>query len=226
MLISVALPFAWKEGRIFIKSELATSFNKRLFKIIIAFIVVGSFWAIYEISHIAILDLGMRFSENLTLNIPQSYWTSVSSTFTLPICIAAAFMWSFFYYNQFLKLTIGFIMAFTSLGLLLFIPSAPSDEHVLIYVISMLFLVLSEIHIGPIFYSILTKYSNPKYLAIMISLGYVPTAIFFSLIGKFSDEFYDSPSFTLKFAFASSCIIGATLILCPVVIKVFNSAAK
>jgi POT family proton-dependent oligopeptide transporter len=196
------------------KSEL--SISKRILNISIAFIVVGLFWGIYEISSIRIFDLQIEFSEISSLDISKSMWQSIGSIFTLPISLIAIVVWTYFYSSQFFKLMLGFIFGVISFGMLLLIPEVPNEQHTVIYLLSLFFLAISEIHIAPIIHSILTKYSNPKYLAILVSLAFIPTRLFLLIFGLFNEVFYEKPSLGLKFgiivmAFISIGLVGYVL---------------
>jgi len=61
-------------------------------------------------------------------------------------------------------------------------------------------------------YSILTKYSNPKYLTILISLTFLPTALISFAFGMFNDKIYDNPILGLKIGIIGMGIIGIGLI--------------
>ena len=78
-----------------------------------------------------------------------------------PVSLIAIVLWTYFYSGQFFKLMIGFVFGLLSLGLLFLIPEIPTDEHTIIYLVSLLFLVIAEIHIAPIIHSVITKYANP-----------------------------------------------------------------
>lgn len=186
--------------------------SKRILNIIIAFIVVGLFWGFYELSSIRMFDLQLQLNEISTLSIPNHLWQSINSIFILPISIIAIIFWSYFYSNQFFKLILGFIFGVISFGILFLIPEAPTEEHTITYLISILFLAISEIHIAPIIHSILTKYSNPKYLAILISLAFLPTRLISVIFGLFNDKLYDNPMLGLKIGIVGMTIIGVGLI--------------
>jgi proton-dependent oligopeptide transporter, POT family len=213
MLLSI-IPIIFSKDK---KNEQTTenkaTVNQRIINIIIAFVIVSLFWSIYEIGNIRIFDLQLKLSEISTLNIPKSMWTSLNSVFILPISILAIIAWTFFYNNQFFKLTIGFIFGAISFGILFLIPEIPTEKHTIIYLLSLLFLSISEIHITPIIYSILTKNSNPKYLAILISLAFIPTRLFSFLFSLFSEKFYDNPIFSLKFGLIAMIIVSIGLII-------------
>jgi len=192
------------------KSEFPIS--KRVLNILIGFFVVGLFWGIYEISNIRIFDLQLQFSEISTLDIPKHLWQSINSIFILPISLIAIILWTFFYSSQFFKLMVGFIFGVISFGILFLIPEVPTEQHAITYLVSLFFLGISEIHIAPIIHSILTKYSNPKYLAILISIAFIPTRLFAVIFGLFNERFYDKPTLGLKFGIIAMTIIGIGLI--------------
>lgn len=186
--------------------------EKRVLTIIMAFIIVGLFWGVYEISNIRIFDLQLKLAEISTLEIPKSIWQSLSSVFTLPISLIAIIVWTYFYNSQFFKLLIGFLFGAIAFGILLFIPEVPKENHTIYFLVSLLFLAISEIHIAPIIHSVLTKYSNPKYLAILVSLAFVPTKIFALIFGLFNERFYDNPTLGVKFGIIAMILISIGII--------------
>jgi len=186
--------------------------GKRILNILIAFVVVGLFWGFYELSSIRTFDLQLQLSEVSTLDIPNHLWQSLNSIFILPISIIAIIFWTYFYSNQFFKLMLGFIFGVISFGILFLIPEVPTEQHTITYLISLLFLAISEIHIAPIIHSILTKYSNPKFLAILISLAFLPTRLISLAFGLFNDKLYDHPMLGLKIGIVGMTAIGIGLI--------------
>jgi POT family proton-dependent oligopeptide transporter len=212
MLLSIVPIIISKEfnSEEFEKGE--TSISKRILNILIAFIVVGVFWGIYEISNIRIFDLQMHFSEISAWNISKSLWQTIGSIFTLPISLVAIVLWTFFYSSQFFKLMVGFIFGAISFGILFLIPEIPTENHTITYLISLVFLGISEIHIAPIIHSILTKYTNPKYLAILMSLAFLPTRLISLIFGLFNDKLYDNPMLGLKIGIVGMTVVGIGLI--------------
>jgi POT family proton-dependent oligopeptide transporter len=212
MLLSIVPIIISKEfnSEEFEKGE--TSISKRILNILIAFIVVGVFWGIYEISNIRIFDLQMQFSEISAWNISKSLWQTIGSIFTLPISLVAIVLWTFFYSSQFFKLMVGFIFGAISFGILFLIPEIPTENHTITYLISLVFLGISEIHIAPIIHSILTKYTNPKYLAILMSLAFLPTRLISLIFGLFNDKLYDNPMLGLKIGIVGMTVVGIGLI--------------
>jgi len=212
MLISIIPITITKEKRLDEIEKNEFPISKRILNILIAFIVVGLFWGFYELSSIRTFDLQLQLSEISTLGIPNHLWQSINSIFILPISIIAIILWTYFYSSQFFKLMLGFIFGVLSFGILFLIPEVPTEQHTITYLISLLFLGISEIHIAPIIHSILTKYSNPKYLAILISLAFLPTRLISLIFGLFNDKLYDNPMLGLKIGIVGMIVVGIGLI--------------
>lgn len=195
------------------RSELSSGF--KLLNIIVAFLAVGLFWSIYEFSNIRIFDLQSQLGEFSTSIIPEHIWQSLSSIFSLPIILIAIVLWTNYYSSPFFKLLLGFIFGALSFAVMLFIPEVPTEQHMISYLVSLLFLGISEIHIAPIIHSILTKYSNPKHLAILVSLAFIPTRLFTMLFGLFNVSFYSEPALALKIGIVVmvAVVIGLSIYL-------------
>ena len=99
------------------------------------------------------------------------------------------------------------------MGILFFIPDVPTDSHIIIFLISGIFLSLSEVHTGPITLSIITKYSNPKYLAILMSAAYFPFRIIIFFLAFFKSGSNDNSSFTLVFSISLLFAISVALMI-------------
>ncbi len=184
------------------------SLNKRALSIVIAFIVVGLFWSIYEIANIGVFNLQINLIETLSIDIPVSISQSLNFVFIFPISILAIIAWTFLYNSQFFKLFLGFVFGAFAFGILLLIPETPGEVDMIYFLVALLFLAISEIHVAPIIHSILTKYSNPKYLAILISLAFLPIKVLALIFGLFNDGIYDHPTLALKFGFITMIVIG------------------
>jgi POT family proton-dependent oligopeptide transporter len=188
------------------------SINTRILNISIAFIVVGLFWFFYEMSNIRTLDIQFQLSKILAITIPEYLWQSLNSILIFPISLIAIILWTYFYNSQFFKLTLGFIFGVLSFGILFLIPEAPNEQHVIMYLISLLFLGIAEIHISPIIHSVLTKNSNPKYLAILTSLVFLPTRLISLIFGLFNGKLYENPILGLKIGLIGMAVVGIGLI--------------
>lgn len=223
MLIAVVFPLLSKDSNILVSEQVTmSSINQRVIKILAAFLLVGLFWTTYEMTSIRVYEIQSILADNILL---KSIWSSLNSIFIITIGIILTLLWTFFYYRQFIKVTIGFIFGTISFGLLLLIPETPTKHHLLIYFISLLFLGISEVHIAPIIHSILTKYTNPKYLAIIISLAFIPTRLLSIGIGLFNDYLYKNSIFTLKLGMILMILISIGLIIYVLINKkLFNKA--
>ena len=177
--------------------------NQKIVNVIVTIVLVGLFWSIYEISYIRLFDLQTKLSEISASGLPKSIWASLESSITLPISILAIFLWTYFYSSRFFKLILGFLLGSISFGILFLIPETPAEQHSILYLISILLLGVSEIHISPIIQSVLTKNTNPKYLAILISLAFIPSRLFSAVIGLSNGTLYENPQFALLIALAS-----------------------
>lgn len=185
--------------------------NKNNINIAIMFVVVGLFWAIYEVLNFRFYDLQLGLKEVSTLPIPKPIWETINSVFILPVTVIIAIVWTYFYSSQYFKLMLGFIFGVVSFGILFLIPKTPTDQHTIIFLISLLFLGFAEAHIAPIVYATITKYSNPKYLAIIISLAFIPTRGFALIFGLFNETFYNNPTLGVTFGIITMSIIAIGL---------------
>lgn len=189
------------------------SINKRALILFTTISLIGIFWGIYSISGIRIYDLQSQFMEISTLDVPKNAWQSLNSILLIPIALVSILFWSFYYCNHFLKLLIGLIFGISSFIILLLIPEIPTEQHTTTYFLSLLLLVISEIHIAPIIHSILTKYSNPKYLAILISLTFLPSRLIAFSFSLFNEKFYENPILGQKFGIITLSIIAFGVII-------------
>lgn len=189
------------------------SINQRIKSASIVIIIVGVFWAIYELGNIRIYDLQIQLSEISTVGIPESIWSSISSMFFVPISLLAIIIWTYFYSTQFFKLMVGFMFGAFSFIILFLIPEIPNEQHLLLYLLSLLLLGLCEIYLGPIVHSILTQYSNPRYLAIIISLAFIPTRLFSYILSSFNEGLVEKPTLALSIAMIAMSILSIALFI-------------
>ncbi|NVK65873.1 MAG: MFS transporter [Flavobacteriales bacterium] len=218
MLISIIPILLSKEKRWDKVEKNEFTLSKKVLNISIAFIVVALFWGFNELSGIRKYDLQIQLSE-ISPTIPHYLWELSQSIFTLSISVILIILWTYFYSNQFVKLMLGFIWGALAFGMILLIPEVPTEQHVLPFFISLLLLAISEIHIAPIIHSVLTKYSNPKYLAILISLTFLPIRSILFIFSFYDNLFYGKPFFGLKIGIVGMSIVGIGLILYLIIQK-------
>ncbi len=151
--------------------------NTRITQVIIAFVLVGIFWFIYESTSYNVADLQDKISGEFWLENDGTNWlATLKLVITLVVAVGASIFWTNKYIHQYKKMTIGFILAGLSLALLLLLKSDVSSSSNLALLFTMVMMSIGEIFIAPLLYSILTKYGNPKYLAILISLSFIPSS--------------------------------------------------
>ncbi len=208
MLVSVSILFFVNEKNIDYNIESRLSLDKRVAYSIGAILFVGIFWAIYSVIEKGMPDLFYQVNEFL---IDKEIGVSmISSNYLIPSIlftfIATIFL-SYYYYNQLIKLLIGFVLGAVSVVMLILIPSEMTQEGLIYLGLSAVFLGLSEVHIVPIVLSLLTKYTNSKYLAIFISLSLATRYLFIALASYMLAVFEDLPYFKVSlFAFVGTLV--------------------
>lgn len=191
------------------------SSNKRFFKIALVLLLSAIFASLYSILSSQSFILESKLFEVSTWDVPHSYWGTYTRGFSICFALFCSVLWSYYYSSQSFKLIIGFILMIVSIALLLIVPSNPMGEHVPIYFVAMFFLGAAAIYIGPVVFSVIAQYTNPKYLAIVLTCAKLPAravvylsslvAIFH--VGEISKQIY--------------WIVMITAILCCVVVGIF-----
>lgn len=197
-------------------TELCTNklpISNKVTYISIALILVGLFWALFDISQIRLHDIEYELSRILTYDITNNMWQSLNSVFLFPLSIIAFIIWNYLYSSQFFKLMIGFIFGAASFGVLLLIPDAPGQQHIFFYLTCLILLSVSEVHIIPVIHSVLTQYSNPKYLAILISLSIIPVRMFPIILRYFNEGIYNYPTIGVIIGFIGMSVLGIGLFI-------------
>jgi POT family proton-dependent oligopeptide transporter len=188
-----------------------SSLSNRVVAILSTIVVVGLFWTFYEMSNVRFVGIQLTLSEISSLEVMKSKWEVLNSIFILPVGILAVVIWRYIYTTQVFKLALGFVFGAISCGVLFLIPEAPTEQYVIYYLVSLLFMAISELHIAPIIHSVLTQLTNPKYLAIVISLVSIPMRIGPLLVGVFYDELYGNSTLGIFVGMTGMAIIGAGL---------------
>ncbi|MBP6624612.1 MAG: MFS transporter [Chitinophagaceae bacterium] len=157
--------------------EKKININVRITQVVIAFILVGIFWFVYEFTSFNVADLQDKISGEFWLDEEGTNWlATLKLVITLLVAITASIFWTNKYIHQYKKMTFGFILAGLSLALLLLLKSDISSSSNFALLVTIVMMSIGEIFIAPLLYSVLTKYGNPKYLAILISLSFIPSS--------------------------------------------------
>jgi len=188
-----------------------TPMRKRVLNTTTILVLVALFWGVYRISSVHITTLMISFRKLSISNIPKILLTTDSSIYTIPICLIATIVWTYFYSSHLTKLIIGFVSAAFAYGILFLIPETVGNEHLVIYLISAISIGIAETHITPLVYSTLTRYANPKYLSILISLSSFSTGLILLPMALLSIDFYEKPHYALTLSVTLSVVIGLGL---------------
>jgi POT family proton-dependent oligopeptide transporter len=182
MMLSVVLMLFRDDNLEVIHFERRTCNNNAL-AIFTGIVVCGIFWLFYSLGlngqYIIARQLG-----GAAVNFPMNP-TNLSTLLTMFGCGIMGFIWSFKYRSSIKKLVWSFLLAALGFGILFFLLEVPSQEATWFFLLSMLILSLAEIFISPIIYSVIAKNSNPRYLATMISISFIPI----SLVTYFINDF-------------------------------------
>ncbi|MDT0555134.1 MFS transporter [Patiriisocius hiemis] len=183
-------------------------------------ILSAFFWGVFEFTSYSIYEINQSYIQHNNQVLSSWLWNSLSSYIAIAVGITFCFVWSYIYNSSFLKIALGFFFGVVSLLLLVFIPEANSPFLFLIIVTSMLSLGLAELFIAPIVYSIITKYTNPKYLAIVISLILIPTKILNYIFTLFFDEImYKNDSLSLIIGVIVFAFFALTMLIALILKK-------
>jgi POT family proton-dependent oligopeptide transporter len=159
----------------------------------------------------------MNLAEFSPYDLPENIWQYLNVTLAFPVSVIAIVLWTYFYNSQFFKVLIGAVLAAAAFGILFLIPEIPEKEHMTYFVLALVLLAISEIHIAPIIHSILTQYANPKYLAIFITLSFIPFRIVTLTLGLYEEQFDTDYALSVKIAgiamiFLSFGIVGYLIV--------------
>ncbi|WP_298753870.1 MFS transporter [uncultured Psychroserpens sp.] len=147
------------------------------------------FWASYDASAELMYShtYGSKSSSFIMQNIPVIVGIVLGFLLTV--------IWTFVYTNQFSKFCIGLILSAFAISLLIYFPESPSDGNTSTLLFSFILLSIGETFLGPMLYATITRYTNPKYLAIVFSLVTIPIFIFNKIAFNIRDYFDEiSPS--------------------------------
>ncbi|GAA3631657.1 MFS transporter [Flavivirga jejuensis] len=183
MLATVLAVFTNKNQGVLSSNYKNISINKKLLYIIAVIITSGIFWIVYQSTYFEVYTIQEKVFDGIDL-IPEIYLkTELSSYFGIIVISILALVWTYIYTNSFFKIFLGLIASALSFIILLFIPETPNSLSLIIFMLSAFLLSAGEMLISPILYSVIAKLSNPKYLAIILSLITIPYMLFNNISG-------------------------------------------
>jgi proton-dependent oligopeptide transporter, POT family len=213
MILSIIpILFTNKEYVFTKKTELRKN-DTILINIILCIFLVSLFWGIYGISSIRIIDIQNELSTLSALPISKTIITSINPMLIIPLSILMIILWTLYYSTQFKKLVIGYLFGTASYIILYLIPSEVNEQSIYLYLLAILFFSISEVYLAPVVQSIVTQYANPNYLAIIMSLVFIPNRILAFLIGLFNEQLYNSPINAIQIATILMVVISFALVI-------------
>ncbi len=183
MLATVFVFFTKNNQEILLSNYKNIRIDKKLLYIIAVIIISGIYFVVYESTYFSVYTIQEKVFDGIDI-IPEAYLrTGLGPYFGIIIISALALLWTYVYTNSFFKIFLGLIISALSFIILLFIPETPNSLSLTIFILSAFLLSAGEMFITPILYSVTTKFSNPKYLAIVLSLITIPSMIFSKISG-------------------------------------------
>ena len=158
--------------------------GKGLLVVLIAVFISALFWGMYELGGQDMFSMqydifNAQDSEFWSRNLLFSWNSYTTILFTLLLGAA----WMFISMNRFLKLALGFVLAGMAMASLLLVSMNASGMDLALLILAMTLIGIAEVFVAPTILSLITKYSNPKYLAIIMSVAFLPLKVFQYLIG-------------------------------------------
>ena len=189
---------------------------KKAITVSVFILLVSLFWLFFEFFSNRLYSIAAQF---LTTEPHSYFWNtlgSIDTYFSIPLGILFSFLWLSYRYHSKIKISIGFLLAAIGLLTLASIGVNPSSNAIPLIVIASFFIALAEFHVGPVLLSLITQNTNPKYLAIVLSLPYA----FSYVVGRLSAICASTDTITNSIVLVSCSIVS--LIISGVLYFIFR----
>jgi POT family proton-dependent oligopeptide transporter len=166
------------------------STGQRIIAVMGVILAGALFWSIYELAGQDIYTTKSNFSSLFMGTKVQGIENYITEIMAIPIMLIAILLWRKFYTRSSLKFLIGIgftAVAFTALS---FIPTDITISNFTYFIGAMAILSIAEMCIAPLVFSVIAKYTDPRYLAIVISAAFIPGRIFSSINTQLSSRYY------------------------------------
>lgn len=190
--------------------------------IIVSSILMGAFWFIYELNQVNFQTQIQHLIDRDISNFINPY--SYSSVILVALCIVLFFLWHFVYIRQIIKIALGFILTAIGIGLCFYLPEIANESKIYLILTNLILVSLGEALIAPTVNALITKYTNPNYLAIVFSIIYLPSYFISKAYEYLNNNSTIPKNIDLKIGFTSAVII--TLLLCISIINIFIKKRK
>ncbi|EDP95327.1 glucose-1-phosphate adenylyltransferase [Kordia algicida OT-1] len=207
-LISLAI----SEGKEKLEYDMQKVSSNSVLYVVVAIFLSALFWGIYELggTHTSVILSNGDFTGQFGDNISLGFINQLNFYIIVPLLIFGGILWLKFHRSQFLKIAFGFLcmsLAFLQLTNVAMVDVEDSLFHL---ISSIFFLALAEICIGPMVLSIVTRYTNPKFLTMtMAAYAGISFSIVY-MLSPVSDIVYDKSEL---FTFLGMILAAAITIL-------------
>jgi len=221
MVISSVMLFFVQDAKTRIEEHDITKKNlpKSVAMVFLAMAITAIFWLVYEIAGSDVFSKTYELREFSELGFLRNIWQSINPIIVLLAGIFFSVLWYFIRSNRILKIGIGFLSAATGYLILLTMPMGYSGLGVAIFFVSAFLIGFGEILFAPTALSLLTKYTKPKYLAIIFALYMLPVRILSVIYGLFSEHIYNTPNLGLIIGGVILFILSVGLVIYALVFK-------
>lgn len=189
--------------------------------IVLASVTVGLFWMFYELSFSFTTEF---LRERIELEGFPFSTAFVQNTQTLVLVgggLLMTFIWNYYRNSPFLNFLFGCILGLLYFVLSLLIMTKDPGGIVPLLLGTILFLALAEVFVSPLLYTIITQYGNPKYLALLMSLTFIP-GLFISWLALFPEgSLYDDPIYDAQIG-----ILGMSALFIGIRIYIWKSKKR
>ena len=203
------------------KEHINRTIGTRIIWIGASILVSALFWVLYDFGSGEMYMLGYDVRQAVNgSSFFTRIWGSMNSGFLLILAVLFGFLWMTIKLNRIVKLGIGFLCAAIAYAFVLIISPDGSGLNMALFIFGMILAGLAEIFVAPTILSLITKHSNPKYLAIIMSIAYLPGMMMFKIVTAvtpFFMEFMGYPG--LKIGLALYLIFGIVLIALSAFVK-------
>ncbi|WP_046757664.1 POT-type proton-dependent oligopeptide transporter [Kordia jejudonensis] len=171
------------------------------------------FWILYEIGGIQTNRL--LFNDNFQIDlgsvVTKANILSISGMIILPLLVIFSIIWIKFHKAQFLKVAFGFLFGALALYQFSLISFANNENDLLCLLYGMSLFAVAETLCGPIVLSIITRYSNPKYLTIIMVVNMTVLYGGVEIINTLYYDLFNESEIFIKISVA--VFFGITLLL-------------
>jgi POT family proton-dependent oligopeptide transporter len=151
--------------------------------ILLTILALGAYWYLYDVSYNSLYAIQTEITE-FNPEINPLVWQTLPNGLCMIIGIAVAAVYSFYYFSKALKLAVGFLVSAIALGIALLISFPITQSAAGIMFLVILLISIAELIMAPVIYGVVVQNTNPKYLALVISLTFIPSAVFKIILPK------------------------------------------